>query len=185
MPLSIGERIKTLRNERGMTLADFGKRVNLSTSYLSQIERDKTTPSFSTLLEIAEALNVGPKYFFEDEAEVAYVQRAGNGNGRPDGDPRSATLRLTPGGESNKLEIFRIRLEPHASLEQFDSFSGEVIGYVLSGETTVKSGQEEYALAAGDSIHYNASRAYDWINTGDEQCVVIVGRVASRIERLP
>ncbi|HEX7975559.1 MAG TPA: XRE family transcriptional regulator [Anaerolineales bacterium] len=185
MPLSIGERIKTLRNERGMTLADFGKRVSLSTSYLSQIERDKTTPSFSTLLEIAKALNVGPRYFFEDEAEVAYVLRAGNGQDHQPADTQASPLRLTPGGEGNKLEIFRIQLEPHTALEQFDPFSGEVLGFVLSGQTTVKLGEEEYILAAGDSIHYSASRAYDWINTGDEQCVVILGRVASRIERLP
>lgn len=41
---SIGERIKALRREQGMTLAQLGQKANLSISYLSQIERDKTTP---------------------------------------------------------------------------------------------------------------------------------------------
>jgi transcriptional regulator with XRE-family HTH domain len=66
MPLtkSIGERIKALRTERRLTLAGLGEKVTLSVSYLSQIERDKTTPSLSTLMDIAKVLNVGLRYFF-------------------------------------------------------------------------------------------------------------------------
>jgi quercetin dioxygenase-like cupin family protein len=66
-----------------------------------------------------------------------------------------------------------------------DPFSGEELGFVLSGELTVKVGDEQYTLAAGDSIHYDASQPYHWINAGDEPCVVIRGRAVSTLERLP
>jgi len=185
MPVCIGERIKALRTERGITLAELGEKVKLSTSYLSQIERDKTTPSLSTLLEIAKVLNVGPRYFFEIEAEAAYILRSGTEQNNHNSADPVLQVRLTPNTRNNKLEIYRVQLEPHTSLEQLDPFSGEVLGFVLSGELTVKVGDEQYVLSAWDSIHYDASQPYFWINAGDEPCVVIWGRAASSLERLP
>jgi transcriptional regulator with XRE-family HTH domain len=185
MPVSIGERIKGLRTERGMTLADLGEKVKLSTSYLSQIERDKTTPSLSTLLDIAKALNVGPRYFFEIEAEAAYILRAGKEQDNLTSDSPIVRLHLTPDARTNKLDVYRVQLEPHTSLEQLDPFSGEELGFVLSGELTVEVGDDQYVLGAGDSIHYDASQPYYWINAGDQPCLVIWGRAASSLERLP
>lgn len=166
-----------------MTLAELGKEVKLSTSYLSQIERDKTTPSLSTLLDIAKVLNVGPRYFFEIKTETAYILRSGVGQDNSVPDAAALPLRLTPYAGSDKLEVYRVQIEPHTSLEQLDPFSGEVLGFVLSGELTIKSGGEEYNLAAGDSIHYDASQPYYRINFGDEPCVVIWGRAASFREK--
>lgn len=184
MPVCIGERIKALRTERGLTLADLGEKVKLSSSYLSQIERDKTTPSLSTLLDIAKALNVGPRSFFEVEAEAAYIMRAGanQNNSLPAG--LALQMCLTPNAGNNKLEVYRVQLEPHTSLEQLDPFSGEVLGFVLSGELTINVGEERYILAAGDSIHFDASQPYYWTNTNDEPCVVIWGRAVTSLERL-
>jgi len=183
MPESIGERIKALRTKQGMTLAELGEKVKLSTSHLSQIERDKTAPSLSTLMDVARALNVEPRYFFETEAEVAYILRASRG---PDGfasDSPVAHLRLTPGVGNSKLEAFRVILQPHASFEQLDLFSGEEFGFVLMGELTIGLGDEQFVLAAGDSIHYDAFQPHCWSNNGNEPCIVIWGRAASSVER--
>jgi transcriptional regulator with XRE-family HTH domain len=185
MPLCIGERIKGLRTERGMTLSELGDEVNLSTSYLSQIERDKTTASLSTLLDIAKALNVGPRYFFEIETETAYILRGGTGQDNSTQGAAALPRYLTPNAGNNKLEVYRVQLEPHTSRKQLDPFSGEVLGFVLSGELTIESGDEKYILAAGDSIHYDASQPYNQINAGDVPCVLIWGRAGSSIERLP
>jgi transcriptional regulator with XRE-family HTH domain len=183
MPESIGERIKALRTEQGMTLAELGEKVKLSTGYLSQIERDKTAPSLSTLMDIAKALNVGPRYFFETEAEEAYILRAHGGQVSPAPDSPIARLRLTPDVGSSKLEAYRVTLQPHTSSEQLDLFSGEEFGFVLTGELTIRIGDEQFVLAAGDSIHYDAFQPHCWGNAGDEPCVVIWSRASSRLER--
>jgi transcriptional regulator with XRE-family HTH domain len=183
MPVCIGERIKALRSERGLTLADLGEMVKLSTSYLSQIERDKTTPSLATLLDIAQALNVGPRYFFEAEAEAAYILRAGTDQNHLSANP-ALQVRLTPDAGNNKLEVYRVQLEPHTSIEQLDPFSGEVLGFVLSGELTLNLGEEKYILGTGDSIHYDASQPYYWSNANDEPCIVIWGKATTSLERV-
>jgi transcriptional regulator with XRE-family HTH domain len=176
---NIGERIKNLRTEAGMTLAELGKRVNLTASHLSQIERDKTVPSLSTLMDIARVLDIGPRYFFETEVEDTYIQRADRGHDRITPDTPIEYRSLTPKAESSKLAVYRVTLQPHASPKILDQFSGEEFGFVLSGELTIKAGDEQYVLAAGDSIHYDAFQSCYWSNAGDETCVVLWGRAAS------
>lgn len=175
MAQSIGERIKELRIERGLTLADLSERTNLSISYLSQVERDKTTPSLATLMGIARALNVGVRTFFETEGEVAYVIRT---EGEPDHLPQAIAverLPLTPEG-SNRLEVERVVLEPHSAPRQLALFAGEEFIFVLTGALTVTVGGEQFTLTAGDSIHYDALQPHIWSNPGNEACVVIWAR---------
>jgi transcriptional regulator with XRE-family HTH domain len=184
MPLvkSIGERIKALRTEQGMTLAGLGEKVALSVGYLSQIERDKTTPSLSTLMDIAKVLNVGLRYFFETEAEAAYVVRADQGQADLAPDSSTACLHLTPKVGSSKIEAYRVVLQPHSSPEQLAPFAGEEFGFVLAGKLILSVGDEQFVLDAGDSIHYDALQPHCWHNAGNEPCVLIWGRAISRLE---
>ncbi|GAW93016.1 helix-turn-helix domain-containing protein [Calderihabitans maritimus] len=56
--LSIGEKIRLLREEKGLSLSQLAKEVKLSVSYLSEIERGSVAPGLATVKKIAEALNV-------------------------------------------------------------------------------------------------------------------------------
>jgi transcriptional regulator with XRE-family HTH domain len=179
---SIGERIKVLRTQQGMTLAELGEKANLSTSHLSQIERDKTAPSLSTLTMLARALNVELRFFFETETEAAYVVRSGGQDGLAP-DSSIVRLRLTPEVGDSKIEVYRAIFQPHTGSEQLDFYPGEEFGFVLAGELTFTVGDEQFILAAGDSIHYDALQSHCWSNEGDQPCVVIWGRSTFRPER--
>jgi transcriptional regulator with XRE-family HTH domain len=180
---SIGERVKALRTERGMTLAELGEKTNLSTSYLSQIERDKTTPSLSTLTGIAKTLNVGLRYFFETEVEAAFIVRADEVQDNFVADSSIVRLPLSPKAENNKLEVNRAIIKPHIPSESLAPYPGEDFAFVLSGELTITVGDEEFVLAAGDSIHYDAMQPHCWGNQGDEPCVVMCSHSAPWSER--
>jgi transcriptional regulator with XRE-family HTH domain len=179
----IGERIKALRREQHMTLAELGEKTNLSISYLSQIERDKTTPSLSTLTGIAKTLKVGLRHFFETDAEAAFVVRGGGAQENLEGDSSIAHLPLSPEAENNKLAVHRLTLKPHTPSEQLVPYPGEVLVYVLSGELTIAVGEEEFTLSAGDSVHYDALQPHSRSNRGDESCVAIWTHSTSRTER--
>ncbi len=176
---SIGERIKALRTEQGMTLAGLGEKVALSVSYLSQIERDKTTPSLSTLMDIAKVLNVGLRYFFETEAEAAYVVRADQGEADLARDSSAASLHLTPEVGSSQIEAYRVVLQPYTSPQQLAPFVGEEFVFVLAGKLTLSVGDEQFVLDVGDSIHYDARQLHCWHNADSEPCALIWGRAAS------
>jgi len=64
----IGIRVKSARNMRGMTQAELADTIDKSFETISNLERGKTAPNFNTLSEIASALNVDIKFFFEFES---------------------------------------------------------------------------------------------------------------------
>jgi transcriptional regulator with XRE-family HTH domain len=185
MSENVGERIKALRIEQGMTLSGLSEKASISISYLSQIERDKTTPSLTTLTSIARALDVGLRYFFEIDAEVVHVVRSHAGSDGIDPDAWLAPTRMTLEEATGKIEVHRVVLEPRSPSQNLTPHAGEEFGFVLSGELAIALGDEVFVLAAGDSIHYDALQPHAWSNPGDESCVVIWARSPSKIERLP
>jgi transcriptional regulator with XRE-family HTH domain len=176
---SIGERIKTLRTGQGLTLAELGEKANLSISYLSQIERDKTSPSLTTLETIAKSLNIGLRYFFETDDEATFVLRANKETNKAiQGDSILRQL-LVPQTGNPLIEVHRIKFPAHFGPEYIEQFAGEEIIYVLDGELNISIGDEQFVLAAGDSIHYDALLIHSWMNQSSNSCTMIWGRAQS------
>ena len=180
---SIGERIKALRTRQGMTLAGLGEQVNLSTSYLSQVERDKTTPSLTTLTAIARALDVRLRYFFESSTASTCVVRADGDPGDETSEPGIGRRYLSPENGGSKLSANRITLEPGALYDLPPVAFTEELVFVLRGCLEVFVGDEQFTLKAGDSCHYDAAQPHRWCNEGDEPAVVIWSRASSPMER--
>jgi len=65
--MNLGEKIKKIRNEKGFSLRDLAGKVDLSASFLSQIEQGKASPSIENLKKIANCLDVRVSYLIEDE----------------------------------------------------------------------------------------------------------------------
>jgi transcriptional regulator with XRE-family HTH domain len=173
---SIGGRVKALRFDHGMTLAELGERVGLSTSYLSQIERDRANPSLTTLMDISRALNVDPRYFFESGDDTTLVTRLGEIN-QPEIVSRDmARYPLSPQDVNNTLQVYKVVIQPNSEPQGFTPYSGEEMCFVLSGEFTVIVGDETHVLRAGDSIHYDALLLHSWCNHGSQPCAVIWSR---------
>jgi transcriptional regulator with XRE-family HTH domain len=173
---SIGERIKTLRTGQGMTLAELGEKANLSTSYLSQIERDKTSPSLTTLETIAKSLNTGLRALFETDDEGAFVLRARKETNTPTHRDSVGRQPLMPQIGNPEIEVYRITFNPRSAPEQIEQFAGEEIIYVLNGELTISVGDEQFFLTASDSIHYDAQLSHSWQNKSNDFCTIIWGR---------
>ena len=65
---AIGEKLRTVRQERKMSLRDLADKAEISASMLSQIETGKVFPSVRSLYGIASALSVSVDYFFPEQA---------------------------------------------------------------------------------------------------------------------
>ncbi len=169
---NFGERLRALRNERGLTLAQLGHKVDLSASYLSQIERGVAMPSLSKLAAIARALDVEVRYFFEDDASSPCVVRANQGRKLKDTMDTVVEL-LSANPSDKKIQPYRIVCQPGTSREWSSTYPGEKCGFVLKGQLTVTVGEETFVLKAGDSIHYQTLQPHSWRNEGDEECIVV------------
>jgi transcriptional regulator with XRE-family HTH domain len=167
----LGERLKALRNEQGLTLVQLGQQVGLSASYLSQIERGMAMPSLPKLAAIARSLDVGVAHFFEDDASSPCP--ISRNQGRRLQNAAGIIVELLSADLSNeKIQPYRMVCPPGASRD-FPAHPGEKCGFVLKGQLTVTVGEEAFVLEAGDSIHYQAMQPHSWRNEGDEDCVAI------------
>ena len=162
-----------------MTLAELGEKANLSISYLSQIERDKTSPSLTTLETIAKSLNTGLRYLFESDSEVAFVVRA---NKSPDVTNPSTPIErhpLMPLTGNPEIEVYQITIHPRNGMEENEQYAGEEIIFMLDGELTILIDDEQFILNTGDSIHYDALLTHRWKNATSQSCVMIWGSAHS------
>ena len=71
--MEIGKRIKQLRTRNNLTLEELASRCELTKGFLSQLERDLTSPSIATLQDIVEALGLTMMEFFKDEKNEKIV----------------------------------------------------------------------------------------------------------------
>lgn len=71
--MDIGKKIKELRLQNDLTLGDLASRSELTKGFLSQVERNLTTPSIATLEDILEALGSNLSDFFHEEEEKKIV----------------------------------------------------------------------------------------------------------------
>ena len=67
--LEIGDKIKRMRIEKGLTQEELANRCELSKGFISQLENDLTSPSIATLIDILEILGTNLKEFFSDDRD--------------------------------------------------------------------------------------------------------------------
>jgi len=67
--LKVGDRIKSLRKENDLTLRELAKKANISHSFLSDIENNRSNPSLKRLQDIAKALDVTVSYLLGEEEQ--------------------------------------------------------------------------------------------------------------------
>ena len=65
--MELGEKIKELRNKQGLTQEELADRSELSKGFISQLERDLTSPSIATLVDILQCLGTNLNEFFSDD----------------------------------------------------------------------------------------------------------------------
>jgi len=169
----LGKKIRHLRRERGMSLKDVAARTGLTSSFLSQVERDLADPSITSLRKIAEALEIPIFYFLLNHEEQSPVVRK---------DRRKVlrfpeshlTYELLSPDLNRKMEVMMARLEPGAaSCEEPLAHPGEEFIIVMQGVMEINIGGEVYRLEDGDSIYYYASIPHKLWSASAEDLVFI------------
>jgi transcriptional regulator with XRE-family HTH domain len=169
----IGLRMKALRKEQNLTLAEVAAAASLSSSHLSQIERNKTAPSLMTVASVAEALNVSVRELFESSDPQVYLQRANRrGSIEAKSQPLHASV-LTAATGSWQIQVTRLVIHPEAEDLELPDFVGEALGFVLEGAVGIELGDEIYELQSGDSIHFDASVGQHIYCQGEHPCTLL------------
>jgi transcriptional regulator with XRE-family HTH domain/quercetin dioxygenase-like cupin family protein len=190
-PSRIGERLREERNRRGMTVREIARRIGVSPSLISQIERDKVNPSVSTLWSLVTVLGLTMGELFSEtpppESGAASHPPA-EGPVTVPGHRAVINLdsgvhweRLTAAGDPG-VEFLTVEYPPGAAScdeNKLLRHGGKEYGYVTSGRLGVRIGFDEHELGPGMAISFDASAPHRLWAIGDEPATaiwVVVGR---------
>jgi len=164
----VGRRLRQLRNERGLSIRSLADLSGLNVNTLSMIENGKTSPSVSTLQQIAAALQTPITAFFEIEqyTEKVIFQKAGQ---RQLAAFSHGTLtNLSAGFSRPELEPFYVTLEPQAdSGETPIVHTGLEFIFCLEGRLEYEVEGQHFILEVGDSLIFEAHLPHRWRNAGE------------------
>lgn len=169
--MKVGEKLKGLRLRNGLTLEELANRTELSKGFLSQLERDLTTTTVNTLLDILEVLGTSPKVFFDDDQEIKvtfsdddyFVQES----------DEFVLKWLVPSAQNNMMEPIHIKIMPKGSSEVVLPFEGESFGYVIEGEVTLEYGNEQQNLHTGNTFYVKGQVEHHLINKSTREANLI------------
>lgn len=164
--MQLGTRIRSRRRQLGLTLKAIGESSRLSVPYLSQVERNQANPTVTALGGIARALGVSLNYFVPDTQPHAVVSRAGEGQDLHIRELPYRVRSLAGNAPGLQLEPLLINVEPRYVSEP-TSHLGEEFLYLLSGQLTLRVGDEHFLLGPGDSAQHPSTTPHAWENPGD------------------
>jgi transcriptional regulator with XRE-family HTH domain len=158
--MKIGEKLKQLRIRTNLTQEELASRCDLSKGFISQIERDLTSPSIATLEDILECLGTGPAEFFRepDEDKLCFTQDDVYSTG--DESMGYTITWIVPNAQKNVMEPILVTLAGKGRTAEYGPHAGEVFGYMLSGTVVLHTGRRQWAAKKGECFYYAASRPY-------------------------
>ncbi|WP_425998610.1 helix-turn-helix domain-containing protein [Caulobacter sp. DWR1-3-2b1] len=177
----IGARIKSRRKALGLTLQELADRSGLSKPFLSQVERDLTTPSLMSMLGLAKGLQVEISYFMEIPQARDMVRRA-DAPAEIAVDSPVTYFDLASALPDRKLDAVLMRIPPGHCFP-VDTRNGEHFRYVLEGELYARAGDIHTVLKAGDSMHFDARAPHTVENRTDREAILLYVGTPSVLQR--
>lgn len=170
--MDIGEKIKRLRNANSLTLQELADRCELTKGYISQLERDLTSPSIATLTNILECLGTDLGAFFNEAIDGKIVFKEADIFVKEVDDNYTINW-IIPNAQKNKMEPILVELDSYGKTKLDGPHEGEEFGYVLSGSIMLYYGNHAFKVKKGESFYFKTSKDHYIENTSKNTARVI------------
>ena len=157
---AIGERIKSLREKKGLSLEDLSSMTGFDIDFLRDIEENNVQPQLGTVIKLSKALDsafgrllsgVGDKiYSITRKNEQKIISRSTSQKGKKQVYTYKS---LAPEVQGRHMEALIVQLNRNPDPEM-SVHDGEEFIYVLSGVVAINIGAELFELEPGDSVYY-------------------------------
>ncbi|MGM9960221.1 MAG: helix-turn-helix domain-containing protein [Allobaculum sp.] len=163
--MDIGAKIKKLRKTSGLTLEELASRSELTKGFLSQLERNLTSPSISTLEDVLEALGTNLSEFFQEERDEKIV--FGKEDYFIDEQEEYTICWIVPNAQKNRMEPILLKLPPKGHSYQISNHDGQEFGYVLRGVIRIEFENKTSAVVhAQETFYIDGSLSHRIVNAG-------------------
>ena len=156
--MSIGGKLKELRILKGLTQEELADRAELSKGFISQVERDLTSPSIATLMDILQCLGTTIGEFFNEAPEEQIVFEKNDYFIKEDPELKNEIQWIIPNAQKNTMEPIRLTLGVGGSTYPDSPHEGEEFGYVLSGSILIHLGNRTYKPKGRNLFTIRATR---------------------------
>lgn len=158
--MNIGAKLKELRVIKGLTQEELADRAELSKGFISQLERDLTSPSIATLMDILQCLGTSIGEFFNESPEEQIVFCKKDYFQKYDGDLKNEITWIIPNAQKNGMEPIMLTLESGGETYPDNPHEGEEFGYVLQGSISIHIGKKVHKAKKGESFYYTADKSH-------------------------
>lgn len=171
--MNIGTKLKELRLMNNLTQEELADRVGLTKGFISQLERDLTSPSIATLVDILQCLGTDLKRFFSDSEDRQIVFSKADYFLKEDKELGNLIEWVIPNAQKNMMEPIRLTLEAGGRTFIDQPHEGEEFGYIIKGTVTIHIGNEKYKAKKGSSFYYEANKPHFIDNSGGSEAEII------------
>ena len=169
--MEIGNKIRRMRLQRGLTQEELADRCELSKGFISLLERDLTSPSLDTLADILESLGTDLTSFFAKNDAEKIVFGENDIFVKEDEEGIKGRIRwLVPSAQKNRMEPILVEMAPGGETDEDDPHEGEEFGYVLSGTVQLELGERVVKARKGESFYFRPTEPHRLVNTGKAVC---------------
>lgn len=166
----LGKTIQRLRKAYNMSLGELSEQSGVAKSIISQIERNETNPTISTVWRLSRALDTTIEEVLKTEASADFIEHQTRA-GVPILESEDGLCRLAIAGPLNlvdALQWYDFHARPGGVLESSPHPPGTVEHlYLVTGELEVVAGGSTKTVRAGEAIRFHGDRPHKLTNTGD------------------
>jgi transcriptional regulator with XRE-family HTH domain len=167
---ALGKTIQRLRKAYNMSLGDLSEQSGVAKSIISQIERNETNPTLSTVYRLSRALDTTIDEVLRSEGQQVFLEHQLK-SGVPILESQDGLCRLAIAGPLNlvdQVQWYDFRAKPQGVLESDPHPPGTVEHlYLLAGEIEVTSGDETARARAGEALRFRGDLPHKIVNIGD------------------
>lgn len=175
--MKIGKTIREFRLAKNMSIKELSEKINLTSSLISQVERDLISPSLKSLAKISRALKVPMVSFFtEATPKPCPVMRKKQRKKITIFSSSHIIYQLLSPDPHKKIEFLLVEIEPEPKENdenELVTHIGEECGYIIKGELEIRLRKERYCLKEGDSIYFQSRIPHRFKNIGKRKVISI------------
>ncbi len=169
-PPALGKPIQRLRKAYNMSLGDLSEQSGVAKSIISQIERNETNPTLSTVYRLSRALDTTIDEVLRSEGQQVFLEHQLK-SGVPILESQDGLCRLAIAGPLNlvdQVQWYDFRAKPQGVLESDPHPPGTVEHlYLLAGEIEVTSGEETARARVGEALRFRGDLPHRIVNIGE------------------
>lgn len=175
--MDIGQRLKQIRTERGLSQRELATRAGLTNGTISLIETDKTSPSVASLKSLLDAIPISMAEFFgsiEAPSTPKIFYRANEFTQLAPEGAGQVSLRQLGNARDHTLQVLHETYPPGADTgPEFLAHEGEEAGIITQGEIELTVGEAVAVLRAGDGYLFDSRQPHRFRNLSDTSCEIV------------